>query len=220
MGQVIKLLINISNDNEWVASKIEKEGILLQAVNAGFILPKHITDRQNGYDIMLLSLSLVVNMTICSAANRLSLMSIKLDASLLHLQAQNSQQHKDKQGENPSTLPAVNAFISLFNHHNTLARENTILGQDGIKKRIAEKKGKSPKVKPTEKMKMFGEMEVGEHAEDGGTWKVTESGLEWIPDNQEVTSPHGNDVTSLSKKLPANKQAKLNAQQQKEMDET
>merc|ERR1719376_2067915 len=77
INHITKLLINISNDNEWVASKIEKEGILLQAVNAVFTVPKY-SERQIGFDILLLSLSLVVNMTICSAANRLSLFNMKL----------------------------------------------------------------------------------------------------------------------------------------------
>ena len=59
-------------------------------------------------------------------------------------------------------------------------------------------------------------MEVGEHVEEGGRWKVTESGLEWIPDQ---VDHHDNDKVA-KKVLPNSKQTKLNAQEQKEMDDS
>ena len=58
-------------------------------------------------------------------------------------------------------------------------------------------------------------MEVGEHVEEGGRWKVTESGLEWIPDQVDH-----HDNNQVKKVVPTTKQTKLNAQEQKEMDDS
>jgi len=93
--QIIKLFINLSNDNEWISNRIgEQKDLIKTIIFCIFRVPSLIAENEK-YEMLVLSLSLIVNMVECSAANRLALSKIQIDASVLtsHIKLPNEKIH-------------------------------------------------------------------------------------------------------------------------------
>ncbi|XP_039272921.2 wings apart-like protein homolog [Styela clava] len=202
IAQIIKLLVNISNDNEWSSTRIgDQEGMLDNILSCILHIPEHV-DEEHRYEIMLLSLGLMVNLVESSAKNRMSLMQMK---------TRSADQDDDE-------ISIVDALVHLFIAREVAARDNEILGEDGVK-RAAEAK-RMQKAGSAGGLNKSSQHAVGlGDADDEGYWVESEEGMEWVSvqskrDDDDLPSSQGSHRSITN---PNNIEAKLTAEEKDEM---
>ncbi|XP_077973803.1 wings apart-like protein homolog isoform X2 [Styela clava] len=202
IAQIIKLLVNISNDNEWSSTRIgDQEGMLDNILSCILYIPEHV-DEEHRYEIRLLSLGLMVNLVESSAKNRMSLMQMKTPSV--------------DQGDEEISI--VDALVQLFIDREVAARDNEILGEDGVK-RAAEAK-RMQKSGSAGGLNKSSQHAVGlGDADDEGYWVESEEGMEWVSvqskrDDDDLHSTQGSHRSITN---PNNIEAKLTAEEKDEM---
>ncbi|XP_078493278.1 wings apart-like protein homolog isoform X2 [Ciona intestinalis] len=200
MLQAIKLVVNMSNDNEWVSTRVgDQEGMLESIVSAVLSMPRTVNETRR-YELVLLSLSLLVNLVESSAKNRLSLMKMTITDS----------------GDNILTISrsVVEALVQLFIDREVAARSIEVLGEDaGKKKAIKDKDGEVTDGASDTDTIPGSQSSIDQRTtdEEGGRLVETEDGMEWIPSD---TTDDGN--MSLSQRsassVKRNPEAALSAE--------
>nr|XP_039272950.1 wings apart-like protein homolog isoform X2 [Styela clava] len=202
IAQIIKLLVNISNDNEWSSTRIgDQEGMLDNILSCILHIPEHV-DEEHRYEIRLLSLGLMVNLVESSAKNRITLMQMKTPSV----------------NQDDEEISIVDALVQLFIDREVAARDNEILGEDGVK-RAAEAK-RMQKAGSAEGLNKSSQHAVGlGDADDEGYWVESEEGMEWVSvqskrDDNDLPSSQGSHRSITN---PNNIEAKLTAEEKDEM---
>nr|XP_018670035.1 wings apart-like protein homolog isoform X2 [Ciona intestinalis] len=170
MLQAIKLVVNMSNDNEWVSTRVgDQEGMLESIVSAVLSMPRMVNETRR-YELVLLSLSLLVNLVESSAKNRLSLMKMTITDSGDNIQT--------------NSRSVVEALVQLFIDREVAARSIEVLGEDAGKKKAIKDKDREVTDGASDTDTIPGSQSSIDQRttdEEGGRLVETEDGMEWIP---------------------------------------
>ncbi|XP_076825241.1 wings apart-like protein homolog isoform X1 [Clavelina lepadiformis] len=205
--QIIKLLVNISNDNEWISSRVGDQDGLLRSIVACVLSTPRKLQPCHQYEIILLSLSLLVNLVESSAKNRIALMKMSIDGGL------------NISGEG-GNISVIKSLVKLFTERELAARDNEVLGEIGVKKAVQARKGKEGFSSSSADSPCKSQPHLRAHEHDGH-WVETEDGMEWVPADQSesdtLMSSQESVRSSVSNRNPENS---LTAEEKTEMKQT
>nr|XP_054773584.1 wings apart-like protein homolog [Lytechinus pictus] len=111
----LRLLLNISHDNEWGSMKVgEQEGLMLTTLQCVLQMPQYICKDQR-FDVLVLSLGLLINLVEHSPANTRKLISMKTQRSF-DSQSQSSQENSSSEegGSEAEVVTSLEALVQLF----------------------------------------------------------------------------------------------------------
>ncbi|XP_070545501.1 wings apart-like protein homolog [Ptychodera flava] len=116
MLAVLRVLLNLAHDNEWGSTKMgEKEGLISTALCCVLQAPQYVPPSQR-FDILVLSLGLLINLVEHSAKNRKSLVATKTHFSY-------DSQSEDEDGSTEAEVSSIEALVQLFLQRQKAAKD-------------------------------------------------------------------------------------------------
>lgn len=113
----LRLLLNISHDNEWGSMKVgEQDGLMQTTLHCVLLMPQYICKDQR-FDVLVLSLGLLINLVEHSPANTRKLISMKTRRSFdsqSQSQSQSQESSESTEDSSPEVVTSLEALVQLF----------------------------------------------------------------------------------------------------------
>ncbi|XP_064623648.1 wings apart-like protein homolog [Lineus longissimus] len=158
MLSILKVLLNITHDNEWGSSKVgQHEGLLSSALMCALHCPQYAPGDER-FDLLVLSLGMMINLVEHSEINR------RLLVNLETVSYYDSPVNGDSKPSN--SVEALDALIQLF------VQKETAAGL--LEESVSDPKCNSQSQSSQEKEK------PKDGANESGEWEESDSGLLWV----------------------------------------
>nr|CAB3267662.1 wings apart-like protein homolog [Phallusia mammillata] len=207
--QIVRLLVNISNDSEWISNKVGDQEDMLPCIVKCTLTTPHYLKESHRYEISLLGLGLLVNLVESSAKNRMLLMKMEIPPAGAF--------PSSGSGDAPSSLNVVQALVQLFYEREDAARDNEVLGEEGVKKAVEAKRNESQS-SDSKSSSSSQRMEFKADAKDG-RWVESEDGMEWVPAEDGDEHSLGGSQESV-RSTSRNPEAGLTTEEKAQMQDT
>ncbi|XP_077999343.1 wings apart-like protein homolog [Glandiceps talaboti] len=173
MLAVLRVLLNLTHDNEWGSTKMgEKEGLISTALCCVLQAPQYLPNEQR-FDVLVLSLGLLINLVEHSAKNRKTLVNTRTQFSY----DSQSEDDDDSVNVDDNKVSSIEALVQLF-----------------LQRQKAAKDAESQK-------DAFNDPE--QLNDKSGEWIESEEGLEWVALPEKSGEDVQNSEENLKKTLTA-----------------